>query len=183
MKKYLLLTFMIVSGFVFGQFTINQEEGLTDFVITNVPEKKQSEIYSKSKEWIERTFKNPDFVTKGDIVNDYIRFETVDKNYFCQNDKNQLLFNCYTVKSVVELSFKDGRYKFDVLSTSMLVPRFGGGVEYMEIDFKDKTYYKKDKSVRSSVEKLFRLVPKYYNSMNGDLSNYIAKGIEKNDNW
>ncbi len=40
MKKYLLLTFMIVSGFVFGQFTINQEEGLTDFVVTNVPEKK-----------------------------------------------------------------------------------------------------------------------------------------------
>ncbi len=40
MKKHLLFTLMIVSGFVFGQFTINQDEGLTDFVVTNVAEKK-----------------------------------------------------------------------------------------------------------------------------------------------
>ena len=59
MKKLLLL-FVLISGFAFGQspteFTLVTNEGLSDFVVTEVPDKSAAEIYQGTLDWLQKLF-------------------------------------------------------------------------------------------------------------------------------
>ena len=113
MKKIVLALLIGFCGFAQETEFKFSKEGFTDFVVTEVPGKTQSELYKKAIDWVAVTYKNPKEVIKAQIENDYIRITGVSDNL--------LLFNAmgkkyYSADYTIEISFKDGKYKFEVLN-------------------------------------------------------------------
>lgn len=115
MKKILLVLLMAVSFYSNAQETEFKftKEGFTDYVVGNVEGKTTQELYKKTIDWINVTYKNPKEVIKAQIENDYIRIEGAKSNMLCI--KTLGLLNCSDVRYQIEISLKDGKYKFDLI--------------------------------------------------------------------
>ena len=126
MKKFI---FLFITAFnaslVFGQdatplqtpspsnFTITKAEGLRPFIIVKTENKTKEELYKKTIEWINKNYNKPSEVIKAQVENDYIRFQGVSKDKYCWT--NMMSF-CNDIRYEIEISFKDGKYKFEVLN-------------------------------------------------------------------
>src|SRR5690606_20603661 len=83
MKKILILTL----GILISTFSKAQEipqlkltPNGVEPIIVEIPEKSASEIYEKAKNWVQETYKNPDKVLKGNIINEKIRVDGFANN-------------------------------------------------------------------------------------------------------
>lgn len=115
MKKtfFLLILITSITNAQETEFTFTKN-GFTDFVVTKCENKTQSEIYKKCIEWIVFTYKKPEAVTQAKIENEYIRIEGIRESLICDNSS---LYGkiCRDGKYTLEISFKDGKYKFEVI--------------------------------------------------------------------
>lgn len=185
MKKLVLL-FTLFSVFAFGQNTFPtkfevSKDGFTDFTVINVEGKTKEEIYQKTLEWINKTYNNPKEVIKAEVLNDYIRIEGIKTRIV--NTKSSFLTPgvFFDMKYKIEISVKDNRYKFDLVSIDL-----SGENSYRWINIPDNYFYNKNGEInkiwdKESIEK----IPQYLNTLNDDLKNYILSGQkgEKSDNW
>lgn len=193
MKKLQLL-FLFLTGVMNAQeteFTFDNTRGMTDFVVTKVESKSATEIYKKVIEWIKVTYKNPDKVILSTIEKEYVRFEGSSGVVYSYNDL--LMGKMYVdTKYQIEISIKDGKYKFDLISMeNYYAPskysRGGWTTNTLFNDNLDKQYlekyiYKKDGSLRSS-NKFINDVPVYFNDLNKSLIESITATDKKNDGW
>ena len=173
MKKVLWLL-VFVYGVSFGQETDFkfEKEGFTDFVITECPGKTQYELYKKSIDWLAVTFKNPKEVLKAQIENDYIRFE--GSSPVLVTITNLMTFN-YPTTYQVEVSFKEGKYKFDVTEIKYYnaPSKYGVGGWY-DFNINDTTeYYNKKGVIRASYKIMQESLPKYFNDLNQELKSFF----------
>ena len=194
MKKllFILLSISVSASAQETEFTFNNERGMTDFVVTNVEGKTATEIYKKAVEWIKITYKNPEKVILSTIDNEYIRFEGSSGSLYSINVP--LMGKSYQqTKYQIEISIKDGRYKFDIIGMENYVTPsqyssggwsdnvlFNGNLskEYLE-----KSIYKKDGTLRSTWKNI-NDVPVYFNDLNKSLLEYIILITEKkNEGW
>ncbi|KFC20951.1 DUF4468 domain-containing protein [Epilithonimonas lactis] len=178
MKKILLFA-ILISGLFSSQtaneFSLTKENGLTDYVVTETPNKTKEEIYKKTLDWINRTYQRADDVIQGQIENEYVRFQGVDKSSLCKNPNNNLIFTCIEIRYQIEISVKDGKYKFDVLETEQhnyMYPKFSSN-PWMPLE------YKFDKKGNVKPQKVSEL-PREYNRLNENLKDYILNGAETN---
>lgn len=193
MKK-LLFILLSISAFATAQeteFTFNNERGMSDFIVMNVEGKTAPEIYKKAIEWIKITYKNPDKVILSTIENEYIRFEGSSSSFYSINVP--LMGKSYQqTKYQIEISVKDGRYKFDIIGMeNYLSPSqyskggwsdnglFNGNLTKEHLE---KTIYKKDGTLRSTWKNI-NDVPVYFNELNKSLIEYIMVSQKKNDGW
>ncbi|MEC5157051.1 DUF4468 domain-containing protein [Chryseobacterium sp. MP_3.2] len=75
MKK-LLLIFCLLSVLIISAqntFTATPTRLIPENNIVDFPGKSRTEIYKSLKSWIAKTYTNPDFVTKSDVPNEYLR--------------------------------------------------------------------------------------------------------------
>ena len=115
MKKIGMLL-LLVSGIMTAQETEFKftKDGFTDYVIGTVPNKTASELYKKSIDWINITYKNPREVIKAQIENDYIRIEGISSSMLCKK-----ILNWITKQQILALllsllhAFKDARRLFE----------------------------------------------------------------------
>lgn len=148
MKKILLGALLLLSILSFAQETEFKftKDGFTDFVVTTVEGKTQQELYKKTLEWIQVTYKNPKEVLLAQIENDYIRFEGFKPNTLCLNSLGMLI--CENIKYQIEVSFKDGKYKFDVIKLETYTKSsqyVSGGWNIFPINSTDySAFYKKN---------------------------------------
>jgi hypothetical protein len=134
------------------EFTFNNERGMTDFVVTQVEGKTSVEIYKKAIEWIKVTYKNPDKVILSTIENEYVRFEGNSSSFYSINTFGVKTY--YPTNYQIEITIKDGKYKFDLITMENLFPSSqysSGGWKTnkffnsnLEKEILDKTFYKKD---------------------------------------
>lgn len=192
MKKILLLMFF-VSAFMNAQqteFTFDNTKGMTDFIVTPIEGKSAPEIYKKIVEWIKVTYKNPDKVILSTIENEYIRFEGSSETLYSINIimSGKTYFNS---KYQIEISIKDNKYKFDLISMQNYNPRsqYSTGTWSDNIIFNKNTekeglatFYKKDGTLKS-MWKYLPEVPSYFNELNKSMFVYINSTIKKSDNW
>jgi hypothetical protein len=192
MKK-LLFILLSISASVAAQeteFTFNNERGMTDFVVTNVEGKTAPEIYKKAIEWIKVTFKNPDKVLLSTIENEYVRFEGFSETLYSYNALGQ---HYEPTKFEIEISIKDGKYKFDLIGMQSLAASSatsaGGWYDVkffttpMNQEDLEKAYvFKKDGTLRSAF-KYANEVPTYFNNLNKALLDYVVVSQKKNDGW
>jgi hypothetical protein len=101
MKKLLMLLFFI-SGTIFAQETEFKitNEGYTRYVVEEIAEKKQNEIYDKVLNWALVTYKNPDRSITVKKENEYIRINSAYAG------------NTY----IIEVAVKDEKYKFSLIT-------------------------------------------------------------------
>ncbi|MFC6877044.1 DUF4468 domain-containing protein [Flavobacterium myungsuense] len=191
MKKVFLMV-VFVAQFGFGQeaeFTFDNQKGMTDYVVGTVENKSASEIYKKVIEWIKVTYKNPDKVILSTIENEYVRFEGVSSLLYCINSLG--MKNCYTTKYQIEISVKDGKYKFDLLSMEYYISPSqysSGGWNDEAIFNKSSTpeqltgVFKKDGSLRA-IFKHVQEIPLYFNNLNQSILEYIKAESPAKREW
>ena len=192
--KNLLFILLFISAIVNAQeteFTFNNERGMTDFVVTNVEVKTAPETYKKAIEWIKITYKNPDKVILSTIENEYIRFEGSSGSFYSIN-LGFMGKSYQQTKYQIEISIKDGRYKFDIIGmenyTSPSQYSSGGWSDNTLFnanttkEYLEKFIYKKDGTLRSAWKNI-NDVPVYFNDLNKSLLDYIMVSQKKNDGW
>lgn len=186
MKK-LLIAILFVSIYASAQeteFTFTAEKGMTDFVVTPAEGKTAPEIYKKVIEWIKVTYKNPDKVILSTIENEYLRFEGSEEtlySYFAMGKRNYL-----TSKYQIEVNFKDGRYKFNIIGFQLLAKNtwveqgiFNSPKSKEELQ---KGVFNEDGTLKKYTKNIME-VPTYFNTLNKSLKDYISSNEKNNDGW
>lgn len=194
MKKLILSSMMLLFfiGTTKGQeteFTFNNERGMTDFVVTQVEGKTSAEIYKKAIEWIKVTYKNPDKVILSTIENEYIRFEGSSNTIYSITVLGAKTY--YPTKYEIEITIKDGKYKFDLIAMENLLPAnqysIGGWNanpmfnSNLKKEILEKAFYKKDGTLRSTQKDNIIGVPVYFNSLNKSLLESMTATVKKDD--
>ncbi|ASV77956.1 DUF4468 domain-containing protein [Elizabethkingia anophelis] len=178
MKRiFILFTFFnFLIGFSQDKQFVLTQTAFTDYVITDISGAKKDKIYKKTLEWISKKFKS-DEVIKSKIPNEFIRAIGVDKLYCTIDDYSEdKHVYCYPTKFEIEISFKDGKYKFDPISFKIYVGS-GQGWNDLTIMTNTETYY--NDSLRIPEH---QRVTYYLNQLNTSLKEFIL-GKDKSNNW
>lgn len=157
---------------------------ITDFVVRKCPDKTQQELYQKTLQWIEVTFKSPKEVLKAQIENEFIRLEGTSMTAVCTNiygEKN------HETKFSIEISFKDGRYKFDLTELKFYIPPFSTiPGSWQEVNLNSPAeYYNSKGNPKPGYKCLPASVSTFFNNLNKSLAEFIAsKNLpSKKDEW
>ena len=197
MKKFIfLVATALTSSILFGQdttpaqtppptnFTITKDVGLSPFIIVKNEGKTKEELYKKTIEWINKSYNKPSEVIKEQVENDYIRFQGVSKEKYCWD---ALVTFCNDIRYEVEISFKDGKYKFEVLSLEDYHVTGASGLRvWGKINYKDSwTHFKKDGEVRKMYAKNVQQITAFFDGLNKELYDYIYNQNEtaKSNDW
>ncbi|RKS00466.1 DUF4468 domain-containing protein [Flavobacterium sp. 102] len=181
MKKLFLLL-ICTSAFSQDKFELTPEK-FTDYVVCNFEGKTEIDLYIKSMQWLEVTYKNPKEVLKGNIENDYIRFTGSKSNLYCINALGR---TCYDVRYTIELVFKDGKIKFDVIDLEYLAPSSqysAGGWSSLPLMTNPGAFFKK-----GELKKTYKYIPEiadHLNSLKSDLQTFITTDAvaSKKEGW
>lgn len=189
MKRILFITIfqlLVLKGFSQEKFIFNND-GLTSHLVIEIPNVNQQELYEKAINWIKESYKNPDEVIKAKIENEKLRFEGVKKAVLVSKSFGITEYD--DVRYTIELSFKEGKYKFAptfLASETDLFQYFPSG--WQEIKLNGGSYiYKKSGKIKST----FKLYPKniedLFEGLNNSLHDYLLKKnhLKKDaeDNW
>lgn len=172
MKKLILGFLTLVSFYSNAQeteFVFTSDKGMTDYVISDCLGKTKSDLYAKTNEWVIKTFKNPKEVVIGQTENEFIRIEGFSSKFNGVHDATY----------IVEISFKDGKYKFDPIS---FILNYGSTRFNLFETF--PTYFKSDGTVKDRVKVTIDGSKGLMNDLNENLKNYINGIAEtKNNDW
>ena len=179
MKNTFTLILFIISSICLGQnqFIYNSNGLNPKHLITEIDNKSKTELYISTIDWIKDNYKNPDNVIKSTIENNKIRFEGINPKSYCENVLG--MSNCFDIKYVIEVEFKDGKYKIEPIDLSA-----GNFPTYFPIKL-DKggssvdNYYNKSGELKNPFKKIPTEIQNTLNNINKSIEDYILKG--KND--
>lgn len=166
------------------KFTITKDKGLSEFIVVNCEGKTKEELYKKAVEWINKTYNKPSEVIKAQVENDYIRFQGVSaEQVYCSNNMVKV---CSNIRYNIEISFKDGKYKFAVLGLEKNTPDLNGNRNFSELNFVNSwTHFKKDGEVRNMYKDAIIQVAGYFDNLSKNLYDYVYNKNEtaKQNDW
>lgn len=180
MKKIILLLLLVtkLANAQETKFELTAEK-FTDFVVIPFEGKTQAEIYKKTLQWIEFNYSNPKEVLKASIENEYIRFQGVKDGIFSIQIKKQTF--SYPIRYTIEVSFKDGKAKFDVTNTESDSGVQYGGYFPMKLD-QPALYFEPNnhKTVYNVAG-----IPTHYNSLVDSLTEFVKSDSipSKKSDW
>lgn len=181
MKKTILLFALITSTVLFSQEKQKFEyapNGITDYIVVNTdPALTKSELYKRAINWVKTTYKNPESVLKSEIQEESIRINGFQNDAVC--NKALGMTTCFGLEYTLEISFKDGKYKFDFMDliASTQAGRF-------PLESYRKAIYKDDNSIKKSGALLKSSIEESLNGIAESFQNYVnGETQKKNDNW
>lgn len=183
MKKIIFMLFISIGAMAQETIFKFDKDGFTDFIVVPVDGKPQAELYKKTIEWINVNYNSPKEVIKAQIENDYIRIEGSSKCLV----RSFLLNGCYDTRYQVEISFKENKYKFDLIKIEYYIEpnkySNGGWVDYNLIDV--KPYFKSSGEIKIRYKNEYESFPKYFNDLNAELLKYILSNetSTKKSDW
>lgn len=167
MKKLLVLLF--VNVICYSQTSIEKFEyteiGLNDYVVSEFNSVSKEEIYKKTINWVKETYKNPDEVMKMKIENEKIRINGIANKIL--NVKGYT----YNLEYVIEISFKDDKYKFELITLT----------HEQGLDYKKIPNFKTEKKMIKYYGKTPFDIEDYFNKLNLSLKDYVNGKSE--DKW
>lgn len=179
MKKFLLLTLTIsLTSLAFGQEIPQLKltpKGVEPIVV-EVDSLSASDIYKKALNWVQETYKNPDEVLKTNIANKKIRVIGFAKDGWWY--KNFLGKQFYNMKYTVEISFKDGRYRFEYIIGQFYID---GGKKFLA-DY--KSFFKRNGDTRKVYSDAVPSLEQTMNNLSLSFYNYATgKTSAKDNDW
>jgi hypothetical protein len=166
---------MLILGSFAGQaqeFFLKQS-GYED-VVREHPGRSAQDLYSLSKEYIHRSYKNPDYVSKGDIPGKYISFVGFAPNQACYTSLG--MTTCLDISYRIVLDFKDGKYKMSV--QELYVQN-----EIRHGDYNYPDFWKRNGEVAKHWLPVLDATDLFFNTMLSDIDNYIKAAGNVNDDW
>jgi len=143
-------------------------------VIINVDVKQASAIYSKTIEWLEKTYQTPDDVIIENLENRKIGIKDIEKTVWITNrigvDVN------YDMEYTLKIEFKDGRIKIDYTLGNFIK-------EGQQLSTTYKDLFKKfDGSIKYNFDGAVAGIEKKLNTKNESLYNFIM-GVNTGEDW
>jgi hypothetical protein len=165
MKKSLIIILLLFINYLSNAQETSfkfSKEGFTDFVVINIDGKTAPFLYKKTIDWVSLTYVNFKEVLKAQIENDYIRIEGINEGCLYQ----------------IEISFKDGKYKFDLISYLHIAGRTN--LLDMNIWFDNNGNIKNQR-----LEKIIAKHELFLNGLNNSLANHIKNETSpsKKNDW
>jgi hypothetical protein len=185
MKKLILLTTIFISTMTYGQKFNVTPDGLRDlndnektFVVINAEGKAAKELFDNALKYINKNYKSPDDVIKAKTDGEYLKFMThVDNFLVVSNSGAKIIINAdYTI----ELNFKDGKAKFEIISLDMYAKNGGYKVLFTGGAFDGYPIYNKKGDLKRPETKTE--IETYFNAQINLLSEFLLGKSEK-DNW
>lgn len=115
MIKLLFLPLLLVSCLSFAQDVPKLKLTPTgvEAIVVNVDTLKADHLFKNAVNWVQETYKNPEKVLKAKIDNEKIRVDGFAKNAWWY--KTLGLKMNYDMEYSIEVSFKDGKYRFEFI--------------------------------------------------------------------
>lgn len=178
MKK-LFYSLLLITSLGFSQsteFTFTKD-GITDYLVVEVPGKTAAELYQQTISWINTYYKTPEKVIKAKIENDYIRIEGFAQSLIVFNVIGKTR---YDGLYQLEISFQEGKYKFDVISVDLLNTKSDPHMTLTNMS----EYYKPDGKLKN----LYKYYPysftSYFNGVQNSLYEYLnGTNTAKKKDW
>ena len=139
------------------------EVGLNKNVVVEIPSKTKEEIFTKTMNWVKETWTNPDAVLKMKIDNEKIRVGAIAKDII------KVKGYPFSLNYVIEISFKDNKYKFEIVSLTT----------ENTADYLNLPNFKTDKRMIKNFGNTPTDIENYFNSLNQKLKNYILGTAEE----
>jgi len=124
MKKLTLLSMIFFCSIISGQTLVVTPYGLRDstdlektFVIINIDGKSAKELYDIAIKYVNKNYKSTNDDIKGNIDGEYISFNTHFVNFVTV--VINLIPLSYDASHTIELNFKDGKVKYEVINLQM----------------------------------------------------------------
>ena len=185
MKNFILTFLLAVPAFLSAQdapptkFTWTKENGLTDFIVVPVEDKKASDMYTEALGWmIDRN----DITSKKTVQGESIIIEGQADDVFCSTMMG--MRNCNPLLYSIQVSFKDGKYKFDVLSINWK-DKASNNIFPLEIapPF-TTTYYNKKGEIKSVFKWIENDLPAFLDKLSNEYkSRLTTKQDPKKNDW
>lgn len=176
-KSLVLLVSMIKSIEKDSKKLYLTPDGFKDFVVIDCKGQSAKDLYLNSIKYINRMYKNPNKVIKAQIDNEYLKFETYVEKISKVESVMSLNISClYTV----ELSFKDNKFKYQIISMEMKInqnnpsPYYLVGSPMMGLP----VYNKKLELIRPEVKEDFE---NYFNDEVINIRNFLTSANNLND--
>lgn len=173
-KKIIGLFFILTLNYSFSQnqtFKFNQN-GLTQNIIVELNNFKANEIYNKSINWIKDKYHKPNDVIDATIENESVKFSSVENVFRIYNAFGE--YKDYPLEYTIKVSFKDNKYKFEVLYMNVI---------HESIDFSEiqNVIYKKNGTLIKWYRDTPEMLENFFNELNKSLKNHILGNNLDND--
>ena len=177
MKKTILLLMLSISINIFAQDLPKLELKQTgiESIVVDVEGKTASELYNQALNWVQETYKNPDEVLKAKIENQKIRINGFSENSWYIKSLGMKQYSDLSYS--IEISFKDGKYKFEYAITKLSKDgqKFGYSYPY---------FFKKDGSTRKFYKESVPAINNEMNDLSQSFYDYeVGKTDKKEDDW
>ena len=189
MKSILPIAFLILFMNGFGQSLVVTADGLRDsadagksFVVLKVDSASARLLYDNAKKYINKTYENPSDVIKAKVENEYVKFITHKSDI--TSLKNGWATLHIDGDYTVELNFKDGKAKYEVVALDMYNPnggyklQFSGGISMSYYPIYNGSGELKHAEAKRGLEE-------YFNSEIQSILGYLngSIGSPKKENW
>jgi len=185
MRKFLLTLLIAVPAFVVAQdatvptkFEWTKDKGLTDYIVVPLEGKTAAKMYTEVFGWmVDRS----DLKIIKKVDDEFVVVEGRTTELFCSNVMGSA--NCEPVIYTFEMSFKDGKYKFDVTSmkwdeksSNMLIP--------IEIapPF-TSNYYNKKGEIRNAYKWISDSLPNFMDKLSADFKERFSTRTGPKNDW
>jgi hypothetical protein len=139
-------------------------------IVVNTDSLKANDMYKKALNWVQENYKNPDKVLKAKIENEKIRIDGYASNAWWYKSLGMKM--SYNMEYTIEISFKDGKYKFEYIVGQFYADtqRFLGSY---------KTFYKSSGEIKSVYSDAVPSLEETMNNLSLSFYNYLT-GIKSN---
>ena len=185
MKKLILLSMVLIGFNSYAQKLNVTPNGLRDsndsektFVVINAEGKTAKQLYDNAIKYVNKAYKNPEAVIKGKTDGEYLKFITHVSDFLLVNNSGaKIKINAdYTI----ELNFKDGKAKFEVIALDMYSQNGGYKVLFTGGAFDGYPIYNKKGDLKREDTK--NEIELYFNSQIKVITDALL-GKDSNDNW
>ena len=155
----------------------NSEEIEKNYVVIQMDGKTSKELYENAVKYVNKNYKNPTEAIKSTIENEYLKFETYAPNIIIVKNMIQIP---YAIKFTTELSFKEGKIKYEILEINMFnpvnkVPLYFSGSGFSDFVIFNKKGVLKRESTKNEIEN-------YFNSQIISIKESLTE-VKKEDKW
>lgn len=166
-------TFSLVS---FGQNVPEMKLSKEGFqpVVVEVPNKTKEEIYKSLNEFLQLNYKNPEKVQKGNIENEYIRWEGFKEKAWSY--KTIGITQQYDMAYTIEIDVKDNRYRYSYTVTDF----YSNGQKPL---FFLNAMFNKEGQPRKVYSESVKMIEEGAEDLNQQMLDYIVKGNQRNSDW
>eukprot|EP00388_Colpodella_angusta_P000052 GDKJ01000181.1.p1 GENE.GDKJ01000181.1~~GDKJ01000181.1.p1 ORF type:complete len:179 (+),score=28.50 GDKJ01000181.1:60-596(+) len=178
MKIKILLLMAFISASALAQETEFKfsKEGLTDFIVTNY-EGSAANTYKLASAWVKENSKKGYKITSS-VENEKMTIEGGKENFLCSKAGGTTV--CSYATFTIEISFKDGKYKFEAIG---LIEKPNNSTTTTVHNLNDfSEYYNKDGSLKKYKDDVPAAYESLFNGLSKDLVIFMDKK-KKAENW